>query len=126
MSDKPAAVELAAQISAARDPDVTIGLCHLILSFGNAAGLRIGTERHGEVGGVAFHDGDDWCYSFCGRQHWVLGYIRPPEYRKGLVSLGALQAVLPHAKDRGDEHLVVRLHGFEEANLFVEYALTRR
>ena len=90
----------------------------LHLNFARMPGCQCEAEAHGMVSSLRVRDHGDWCYSFSTARDWVLAYVRPPEYRKGRLTLKMLQSRLPDASDGGDEHLRVRLHTVADAQAF--------
>jgi hypothetical protein len=98
--------------------DARCAFVFLHLSFSRFCGCRAVVGEHGVMRSMRILDNGDWSYAFASARNWVKAWIRPPEFRRGRISLSDLSAVLPHATDRGDNHLVVSLHDFDEACSF--------
>ena len=103
--------------------DARRALATCVLRAGELPGCQLAVESHGQVSSIAVLNSEDWLLSFCTAKEWVLAYARPPLVRRGAVTLGALQAQLPHAQDRGDDHYTVRLHDYREAKAFCDIVL---
>ena len=106
--------------------DVRKAFVFLHLGFSRLGDLQAEVGRHGVMKSLRFYDQGAWCFAFAPARQWVKAWVRPPEYRKGLLQLSDLTMLLPHASDRGDDHFVVRLYGQDEAKAFYDVITASR
>lgn len=102
------------------DPNARLALATCVLRFSTHRDWVLAPESHGQMASLGVYEDAAWLFSFAPAQQWVLAYIRPPELRRGRLTLSHIQAVLPQAGTPQAEHISVRLRTHDDASLFCD------
>ena len=106
--------------------DAKEALAYLLMAFSRLNGCYCEPHSHGYMSSLRIIDGTDWCFAFSPARNWVLAYIRPPGLQKNRILVADLQMELPHAEDRGDDHLTVRIGDADQAQVFYRFIARSR